>query len=480
MSAQQLERKLGLWATISLVAGGVIGSGIFMKPALMAGQLGSPALLLLVWVVAGVITLFGALSNAEVAVMFPVTGGQYVFFEKMYGDLIAFLYGWAAFAIFNTAGVASIAYVMAEYTGYFIELPRFPAGTERSFSLHIPAIGTFFPLENAGVKGLTICTVMLLSLANYFSTRFGGGIQVVFTIAKIAAFALLITGIFFSGEGSFTNLITNDHTIMPSGSALVAACIAATAGAFWAYDGWNNITFVAGEVRSPQSVIPKSLLIGLLIPIILYVLINAAFLYVIPVGKMPGSVLIAADAATITMGAAGGTAIVVLVILSTFGSTNGNVLATARVTFAMARQQRFFAFAGKIHPRFHTPGNALLLHAAWTTLLIISGSFDMLTDMLIFVSWLFYGMSVAGLFILRRKLPAVPRAYKVPGYPIVPLIFCLFTSVFIVVTLYNDISNYLAGKTEVVNAAIGLVLTLMGVPLYWFFKSRGKNAKLKK
>lgn len=479
MSAQHLERKLGLWATISLVAGGVIGSGIFMKPALMAGQLGSPALLLLVWIVAGVITLFGALSNAEVAAMFPVTGGQYVFFGKMYGDLIAFLYGWAAFAIFNTAGVASIAYVMAEYTGYFIELPRFSAGTERSFSLHIPAIGTFFPLENAGVKGLTICIVVLLSIANYFSTRFGGGIQVVFTIAKIAAIALLITGIFFSGEGSFTNLITNDRTIMPSGSALVAACIAATAGAFWAYDGWNNITFVAGEVRNPQSVIPKSLLIGLFIPIILYVLINAAFLYVIPVGKMPGSLLIAADAATITMGAAGGTAIVVLVILSTFGSTNGNVLATARVTFAMARQQRFFAFAGKIHPRFHTPGNALLLHAGWTTLLIISGSFDMLTDMLIFVSWLFYGMSVAGLFILRRKLPAVPRPYKVPGYPIVPLIFCLFTSVFIVVTLYNDITNYLAGKTEVVNAAIGLVLTLMGVPLYWFFKSRGRNAKLK-
>ena len=475
MSGAQLERKLGLWATISLVAGGVIGSGIFMKPALMAGQLGSPAWLLVVWIVAGIITLFGALSNAEVAAMFPVTGGQYVFFEKMYGDFFAFLYGWAAFTIFNTAGVASIAYVMGEYTGYFIDLPRFPPEVERSFSLHIPLIGTLFPLDNAGVKAVTIGTVFLLSIANYFSTRFGGGIQVVFTAAKIGAIMLLLMGIFFSGDGSIANLVTNDMDIMPEGSALYTALIAATAGAFWAYDGWNNITFVAGEIRNPQSVIPKSLFIGILIPIVLYVLINLALLYVIPVGSMPGSLLIAADAATLVMGAAGGAAIVALVILSTFGSTNGNILATARVSFAMAREQRFFRFAGRVHPRFHTPGNALLLHACWTSVLVVSGSFDILTDMLIFVSWLFYGMSVAGLFILRRKLPHVHRPYKVPGYPVLPLAFCAFTTMFLVITLYNDISNYAAGKTPVINAAIGLVLTLIGVPFYWYFKRKQKK-----
>jgi APA family basic amino acid/polyamine antiporter len=472
MSGPQLERKLGLWATIALVAGGLIGSGIFMKPAVMAGQLGSPVLLLSVWVIAGIITIFGALSNAEIAAMFPVTGGQYIFFEKMYGDFFAFLYGWAAFAIFNTAGVASIAYVMGEYTGYFIALPRFSAEMERSFSMHIPFIGTLYPLENAGVKAVTITTVLVLSVANYFSTRFGGGIQVVFTAAKIGAIMFLLMGIFFSGEGSLTNLINNDTTIMPEGTALVSALIAATAGAFWAYDGWNNITFVAGEVRNPQSVIPKSLLIGILIPIVLYVLINVAFLYVIPVGKMQGSSLIAADAATLVMGTAGVAAIVALVIVSTFGSTNGNILATARVSFAMAREQRFFKFAGTVHPRFHTPGNSLMLHAAWTSVLVVSGSFDMLTDMLIFISWLFYGMSVAGLFILRKKLPDTYRPYKVPGYPFVPLLFCGFTGMFLVITLYNDISNYATGKSPVVNSAIGLALTLIGVPFYWYFKKK--------
>ena len=475
MSGPQLQRKLGLWATISLVAGGIIGSGIFMKPALMAGQLGSPVLLLAVWLVAGIVTLFGALSNAEVATMFPVTGGQYVFFEKMYGNFVAFLYGWAAFAIFNTAAVASIAFVMAEYTNYYIALPRFPPEIERSFSMHIPFIGTLYPLENAGVKAVTICTIVLLSIANYFSTRFGGGIQVVFTAAKITAMILLIFGIFFSGKGSFANLITDDPSIMPSGTALVSAFIAAIAGAFWAYDGWNNITFVAGEVRNPQAVIPKSLIIGILIPLLLYVLINLAFLYVIPIGNMSGSVLIAADAAGVVMGAGGVAAVVALVILSTFGSTNGNVLATARVSFAMAREQRFFRFAGKVHPRFHTPGNALLLHAGWASVLVVSGSFDMLTDMLIFISWLFYGMTVAGLFILRRKLPHVHRPYKVPGYPLVPLIFCAFTAMFLVITLYNDINNYAEGKTPVVNAAMGFVLTLIGVPFYWYFKRMQKK-----
>ena len=473
MSAQ-LQRKLGLWATISIVAGGVIGSGIFMKPALMAGQLGSPFLLIGVWIIAGIITLFGALSNAEVAAMLPVTGGQYIFFEKMYGDFFAFLYGWAAFAIFNTAGVASIAFVMAEYTGYFIDLPRFSASIEQAVAWHIPFIGTIHPLENAGVKGLTIATVILLSIVNYISTRFGSGIQVVFTIAKIAAIVLLLFGIFFSGEGSASNLITN-NAIMPEGTALMSALIAATAGAFWAYDGWNNITFIAGEVRHPQLVIPRSLLIGILIPIILYVLINLAFLYVIPVDKMPGSVLIAADAATLVMGAAGGAAIVALVVLSTFGSVNGNILATARVSFAMAREQRFFSFAGTVHPRYNTPGNALILHACWTSMLVISGSFDMLTDMLIFVSWLFYGMGVAGLFILRKKMPHAHRPYKVPGYPFVPLVFCAFTAFFLAVTLYNDFSNYLNGRTPVVHAAFGLGLMLIGVPFYLYFARKQKR-----
>src|SRR5687768_13456740 len=185
MSQPSLQRQLGLWSAISIVAGGVIGSGIFMKPSLMAAQLGSPILLLAVWVIAGIITLFGALTNAELAAMFPYTGGQYIFFEKMYGDFFAFLYGWAAFAVFNTAGVASIAYVLAQYFEYFIELPQLPRDTVQTLSLHIPFVGKIYPLENIGVKGLTILTVFVLTYVNYRSLRFGAGIQVLFTVMKI-------------------------------------------------------------------------------------------------------------------------------------------------------------------------------------------------------------------------------------------------------------------------------------------------------
>ncbi|HUR09869.1 MAG TPA: amino acid permease, partial [Flavitalea sp.] len=453
MSQPQLHRKLGLWTTISIVAGGIIGSGIFMKPAIMAGQLGSPGLLISVWIIAGLITLFGALTNAEVAAMFPETGGQYIFFQKMYGDFIAFLYGWAGFAVFNTAGASSIAYVMAQYLEYFVVLPRFTPEVEKSFSFYIPFIGTIFPLQNAGVKSVTILTILTLTLVNYISVRFGGALQVIFTAMKVAAIILLIGGILFSGDGNFMNLVTVDSSLLPHGRALFFGFIAATGGAFWAYDGWNNITFVAGEVKNPQSVIPKSLFIGITTAIVLYVLINIAYLYVLPIGVMSKSVIVASDAAVVVMGGVGGACIAVLVMLSTFGSTNANLLAIARVSFAMAREQRFFSFVGKVHPRFNTPGNALVLHAIWASLLVCSGSFDMLTDMLIFVSWLFYGMSAVGLFVLRKKFPDISRPFKVPGYPLVPIVFCAFTALFLVITLYNDVTNYTTGKTPVVNAA---------------------------
>jgi APA family basic amino acid/polyamine antiporter len=199
---QRLAPTLGLWTSISLVVGGIIGSGIFMKPALMASQLGSPQLLILVWVIAGVITLFGALSNAEVAAMIPETGGQFIFFRHMYGDFIAFLFGWAAFAVFNTAGVASIAYVLGTYVEYFIRLPRFPTTLEESVFLSIPFIGKIFPLANIGVKGVTIFVVGLLTWVNYRSTKSGGDIQVIFTVLKVLAIAVVIGGAVFTRSGS--------------------------------------------------------------------------------------------------------------------------------------------------------------------------------------------------------------------------------------------------------------------------------------
>lgn len=471
----KLNRTFGLWSSVSLVIGGIIGSAIFMKPALMASQLGSPTLLIAIWVAGGIITMFGALTNAEVAAMLPETGGQYVFFQKMYGDFVAFLYGWAAFAVFNTAGVASIAYVFAIYFEYFITLPRLPKELEHVFFLYIPFIGKIFPFENLGVKTLTIALISGLTWVNYRSTKSGGRIQVAFTIIKVVAMGFLVLGILFSGNGSAKNFVAPSASIIHTGLPLFMAIVAATSGAFWGYDGWNNITFVAGEIRDPQKNIPRSLLYGLGITILIYVLIILSYEYVLPMDAIATSSFVASDAATRAFGFGGGGLIALLVIISTFGTTNGNVLASARVSFAMAQEKRFFAWTGKVHPQHATPGNALLLHAIWTSMLVLSGSFDMLTDMLVFVSWLFYGLSAAGVFILRKKMPDAVRPYKVWGYPFVPGFFVIFSTFFVIMVLVGDIQNYISGATPLINSLFGLFLTGMGIPLYFYFRHKYKN-----
>ncbi|GAC1396716.1 MAG: amino acid permease [Sediminibacterium sp.] len=466
-----LKRSLSLQTTIAIVVGGVIGSGIFMKPAIMATQLGSPLLLLSVWLVAGLITLFGALSNAEVAAMFPETGGQYVFFQKMYGDGFAFLYGWAAFAVFNTAGNASIAYVFSQYANYFISLPRFAIETEQAWRLHIPFVGDILPLQHIGLKLLTVFIISALTFINYRSVKQGGSLQRFLTALKAMAIVLLIAGILFSRKGSW-HYVVNAMPFGPKGWSLLSAYMAAIAGAFWAYDGWNNITFVAGEVKDPQKNIPRRLFAGLFFCIVVYGLINLAFVYVLPIGALAASSFVASDAATVAWGTIGGSLIALMVMFFVLGTTNANVLATARVTFVMGTENKWLAWVGKVHPRYQTPGNALLLNAGWTILLIFSGSFDTLTDMLIFVSWFFYGMSALGVFILRIKMKDTPRFYKVWGYPVVPLLFAAFTAFFLGATLYTDIVDYQKGTAPIVNALLGMLITCTGIPVYFLSKKR--------
>lgn len=465
----QFKRSLSLQTTIAIVVGGVIGSGIFMKPALMASQLGSPLLLLSVWVVAGVITLFGALSNAELATLFPETGGQLVFFQKIYGEGFAFVYGWAAFAVFNTGGNASIAYICSQYANYFLDLPRFSNAVEQAYFFHIPYIGNIYLLENIGVKLLTIGIILLLTYVNFRSVKSGSALQRVITWLKVIAIILLIGGVLGSGKGNMHNLFVN-NSVMPQGWNLVGAYMAALAGAFWAYDGWNNITFVAGEIRNPQRNIPRSLFLGLSLCILIYALINLAYIYALPIQQLAKSSFVASDAANIAWGSMGAAAIALIVIVSTFGTTNANVMATARITFAMGENNRLFTYAAKVQPKFHTPGNALWLNAIWAIILIISGSFDMLTDILIFVSWFFYGMSALGVLILRKRMKQVQRSYKVWGYPFVPVLFVAFTFFFLCATLYTDLYNYSNGTAPIVNSLLGILITCLGIPVYLLSK----------
>jgi basic amino acid/polyamine antiporter, APA family len=469
------KRTLGLYTAISLVIGTVIGSGIFMRPAEMASLLGSPLLILVVWVIGGLLSLFVAMVVAEVGAMLPETGGQYFFMRKMYGDFWAYLYGWANFSVINTAGTAGIAFICSQYVEYFFKLPRFSIATEQSMKIHLPFIGDILPLENIGVKCLTILLLIVLTIISYRSTKNGGVIQVVFTAAKVLAIVFLIGGLFFYKDGGLKNITTSSNIIKPVGFALFAAIIAACNGALQAYDGWGTMVNVAGEIKNPQKNIPKSLFIGLLSCITIYITITLAMMYVLPVDEMAKSSLVASDAAAKVFGNIGGGIIAFLICLSVLGVTNASILAPPRMTFAMAQEGKFFAFAGKVHPKYNTPGNAMLLHLGWMIVMVFSGSFYILADMYIFVTWLFNLMLVAGVFILRKKMPNAERPYKVWGYPFVPIVALLCTSLYLGITLYNDISAYSNGKTNLINSVFGIALTAIGIPFYFYFKKKYKN-----
>jgi APA family basic amino acid/polyamine antiporter len=477
MSQPQLKKNIGLWSATSIVIGSVIGSSIFMKPATMAGQLGSPVLLIIVWVVAGIISIFGAMIYAELGTMFPETGGQYVYIQKMYGDFIAFLYGWSTMAVINTAAIAMIAFVCADYAGYFFHLPHFDRVVEQSIKLHIPFVADIYPLQNFGVKMMAVGILAAFTVTNYISARSGNAIQFVATFLKILAIVLLIAGILVSGRGSAKNFVQNSAGFHLSGLAWLAAFMAATTGAFASYDGWSNVNMVAGEIKDPRKNLTKSLFIGLFTCILVYVLVNLAYLYVLPIDTMAKSSLVASDAVGKALGIAGGSLIALLIFISAFGATNINLLTNARIVFAMGQNRTFFAWAGKVHPRFRTPGNSVVVMGILSSLFVLSGSFDILADMFTFMAWVFYGLTVIGIFILRKRLPLADRPYRVRPYPLIPAIFILFTLFYIGMTLYSDISNYYNGKSPIINSVLGLLLTLAGIPLYWYFKKDKINSE---
>ena len=474
----QLERKLGLWACVSIVIGTIIGSSIFMKPATMAGQLGSPLLLLLVWIVAGIVSLFGGMINAEIGCMIPESGGQYAYFRRMYGDFFAYLFGWACFIVINTASISGIAFVFADYLQYFIKLPRFSPSVEHSIPFVIPFIGKFYLLENIGVKAVAMLIILILTWINITSLKAAGAVQVFFSVLKVGALIFLIIAIFFSGKGHLINLTQDSPAFDYSLWKVIPAFVAATTGALAAYDGWNNLGFISGEIKNPQKNIPRGLIMGLITCIIIYALTNEAYLYMLPVDTMKSSALVASDALYKAIGVAGGGFVALMVMISTAGATNGNILPCSRIMYAMSKEQHFFASAGRVSPTYHTPVNSLLLQCLWAVLLVFIGSFDMLMDMFVFVSWVFYGFAAYGIFILRKKMRDEHRPYKLKGYPYLPIIFIFFATLYVGITLYNDISAYIAGKSPIINSVFGLILTAIGIPLYWYFKRKALKADL--
>lgn len=297
----------------------------------------------------------------------------------------------------------------------------------------------------------------------------------IFSSAKVVAIVILVGGLFVSGKGSFSNFFESSELIKPAGFALVTAMVAACNGALQAFDGCNNMLYLTGEIKNPGRNIPRSLFIGLSVCIVIYLVINAAMIYVLPVDKMAASTLVASDATQIAFGVVGGGLIAFLIAFSVLGTTFSNVFTPPRMTFAMAQDNRFFKMAGRIHPRFHTPGNALLVHLGLMIVMVLSGSFFILADMYIFIVWAFNLMMMIGLFILRKKMPDKERPYRVWGYPWIPVLVILFNAFYLIITLVDDIQNYIEGKTRLMNSVFGIVVTAAGIPLYYYFRWKYQN-----
>ncbi|MCU0914603.1 MAG: amino acid permease [Planctomycetes bacterium] len=481
---RELSRELGLITAIACGVGSMIGSGIFKKPGLMATQVGSPELLVVVWIVAGAMTLFGALSIAEISGMFRDPGGQYVYFNKGFNRFVGYLYGWATFVVIQSGSIASIAYVFSDSLGSFVHFPRLPVAWEQ-WGIPIPWIGQITPFKFFGLKLCTIALIVFLTGINYLGVKLGGIVQVVFAVLKVTIILSIVVLAFALGDGHVANLTQSAPGLGagPAGSSPVFLLIVmAMAGAFWAYDGWINVTYMSGEIRNVQRDLPRAMGTSVLIVIGVYILINLAYIYILPVPEMArrycesqaagGSYIVAIDVADSFLGRRGAAVIAVAIMVSTFGAVNGSTMMSARVYFAMARERLFFRRLGEVHPRFHTPANSLLAQGTWASLLVLSGTFDQLTDMLIFVNWIFYALAAVGVFMLRKRMPDTPRPYRVWGYPVTPILFITFASVFIVFTLYTDIQSYRNGTSPLVNSLMGLVWVAAGIPGYLLWSRR--------
>jgi APA family basic amino acid/polyamine antiporter len=414
--------------------------------------------------------------------MFQDPGGQYVYFNKGYNRFVGYLYGWAVFIVTQTGSLAAIAYVFSDSLGYFVKFPRLSAAWE-SFSIPIPGIGAMTPFKFIGLKLTTIALILFLTVMNYLGVKFGNAIAIIFSSLKIGVLVAIVVLAFTLGHGSVGNFTASAPLAAAAGSPSVFLMfIMAMAGAFWAYDAWINMTYMSGEIKNVQKNLPRAMAIAVLIVIVVYVLINLAYIYIIPVSTMASkyseSYLVAVDVAASFLGRWGAAAIAVAIMISTFGAVNSIAMTSARVYFAMARERLFFPRLGRVHPRYRTPSTALAVQGVWASILVFSGTFDQLTDMLIFVSWIFYALAAASVFALRKRMADAPRPYKVWGYPLTPILFVLFASVYIVFTLYSDIMNFQAGKAPIINSLMGLVWVAIGIPgyIYWSLKQKRTKA----
>ena len=473
----ELKRTLGLLDATSMVAGSMIGSGIFIVTAAMMRDIGSPGWMLILWLLTGLITIFAALSYGELAGMMPNAGGQYVYIQRAYGRMISFLYGWTVFTVIQTGVIAAVAVAFAKYTSVF-----FP---ELNFEIY----STKF-LKITYSQILAILSIVFLTFINTRGVQNGKIIQLIFTSAKLfALFALIVLGL---AVGLKTNTFSQNFsdmwtatktTILPSGKitvvpiagfALIGAMGATIINSLFSSDAWNNVTFIAGEIKDPKKNIPRSLFLGTLIVTIIYILANVAYLTLLPIDGSPLSSdalgqgikfasndRVGAAAASVLFGGFGASIMAILIMISTFGCNNGLILAGSRLFYAMSKDGLFFKKAQNLNSN-QVPSIALWLQCLWASVLCLSGQYGELLKYSTFASLLFYILTIGGLFILRIKEPDTERPYKALGYPFIPLVYIIITlAICIDLLIYDTLST-----------GLGLVIVLIGIPIYYITKKK--------
>jgi APA family basic amino acid/polyamine antiporter len=436
----ELRRAIGLPHATAMVVGTIIGASIFVQPAEITGQVPSIQGVFLVWLVSGILTLFGALVCAELASIFTRSGGVYVYLKESYSPPLGFLWGWAMFWTIHSGIIAAVAVICARYVAFFI------------------------PMSDAAIKGIAVMVIVGLSVVNYFGVRIGSTLQALFTLGKVLAILLIIVLALTLGGG------LPEHFLKASSSSssvsLSDFSLALVAGLF-AFGGWYMVTYNAEETINPRKTIPRALVMGTIIVTGCYVALNAVYMYVLPLETVASSKRIAADAADVLIGFGGGTFMSALVIFSTIGALTGIILAGPRVYFAMARDGLLFRWVGKIHPKYRTPYRSILIQAIWSSILVGTGTYRVLFTRVIYTEWIFLGLMAIGIILLRRR-PGFERDYSVWGYPVVPIVFAL--------SAFGIVANQII--TDTTESMFGLSLVLIGLPVYYLWAKIGVRKEL--
>jgi APA family basic amino acid/polyamine antiporter len=469
-----LVRGLGLVAAISIILGNVIGTGVFLKARVMTCNVGDPTWVIIAWVAAGILSLAGALTYAELSAMKPEAGGEYVFLRDAYGRLWSFLYGWMLIFVGKTGAQASVAVAFAIFLNDFL------GGSLKQTLVQTNILG--YPYELTSLQVIAVMMIVIVTTINCASVSVSGQLATYFTVIKIGLILLVGFGAFLLADGSFTHFgmlnsggtcegVAESVVYGAAGYSFAAGFGAAMLGALWGYDGWNNLTLIAGEVKNPQRNIPIALIGGTALIILLYVFINIAYFYVLDPTQVASVSKDSSVAREVSIRFLGAGAIVLMtagLMASSIGTLHTSILTGARVPYAMAQDGLMFQSLGRLSEGTRVPVGALVVQGIWACLLAISGSFDTLTDYVIFGSWLFYALVTASVFVFRKKFPDAERPYKAFGYPVVPILFLLVAGWLLINTMW----------TNPFQAFAGIFLIALGLPVYYYLTKNSRESTI--